>query len=54
MKNKKTINIMNQQVYNFLKAEAQSDRAKALASLHLLTNHPDTQGIYMKITFLHR
>jgi len=31
---------MNQQVYNFLKAEAQSDRAKALASLHLLTNHP--------------
>ena len=31
---------MNQQVYNFLKAEAQSDRAKSLASLHLLTNHP--------------
>jgi len=31
---------MNQQVYTFLKAEAGADRAKALASLHLLTNHP--------------
>ena len=44
-KNKKTtINIMNQQVYNFLKAEAQADKAKALASLHLLTNHPSGTG----------
>ena len=31
---------MNQQVYTFLKAEAGADKAKALASLHLLTNHP--------------
>ena len=31
---------MNQQVYTFLKAEAEADKAKALASLHLLTNHP--------------
>ena len=31
---------MNIQVYNFLKAEAEADKAKALASLHLLTNHP--------------
>ena len=31
---------MNQQVYNFLKTAAEADRAKALASLHLLTNHP--------------
>ena len=31
---------MNVQVYNFLKAEAEADKAKALASLHLLTNHP--------------
>ena len=31
---------MNLQVYTFLKAEAEADKAKALASLHLLTNHP--------------
>ena len=31
---------MTEQVYNFLKTEAQADKAKALASLHLLTNHP--------------
>ena len=31
---------MNVQVYNFLKTAAEADRAKALASLHLLTNHP--------------
>ena len=31
---------MNIEVYNFLKAEAEADKAKALASIKLLTNHP--------------
>lgn len=31
---------MNIQVYKFLKAEAEADKAKALASINLLTNHP--------------
>ena len=31
---------MNIQVYKFLKAEAEADQAKALASIQLLTNHP--------------
>ena len=31
---------MNLQVYKFLKAEANADKAKALASIQLLTNHP--------------
>ena len=31
---------MNLQVYKFLKAEAEADKAKALASIQLLTNHP--------------
>ena len=31
---------MNLQVHKFLKAEAEADRAKALASIQLLTNHP--------------
>jgi len=31
---------MNTQVYKFLKAEAEADKAKALASINLLTNHP--------------
>ena len=31
---------MNLQVYKFLKSEAEADKNKALASLHLLTNHP--------------
>ena len=31
---------MNLQVYKFLKAEAEADKAKALASIKLLTNHP--------------
>ena len=31
---------MNIEVYNFLKAEAKADKAKALASIKLLTNHP--------------
>ena len=31
---------MNLQVYKFLKAEAQADKEKALASIQLLTNHP--------------
>ena len=31
---------MNLQVYRFLKSEAEADKNKALASLHLLTNHP--------------
>ena len=31
---------MNIQVYKFLKAEAEADKAKALASIQLLTNHP--------------
>ena len=31
---------MNLQVYKFLKAEAEADKAKALASMKLLTGHP--------------
>jgi|TARA_B100001778_G_scaffold259301_1_gene219624 hypothetical protein len=31
---------MNVEVYNFLKAEAEADKAKALASIKLLTGHP--------------
>ena len=31
---------MNLQVYKFLKAEAEADKAKALASIQLLANHP--------------
>ena len=31
---------MNLQMYKFLKAEAEADKAKALASIQLLTNHP--------------
>tara|TARA_R110002020_G_scaffold117778_1_gene269212 strand:- start:176 stop:409 length:234 start_codon:yes stop_codon:yes gene_type:complete len=31
---------MNSRVYKFLKSEAEADKNKALASLHLLTNHP--------------
>ena len=31
---------MTTQVYKFLKAEAEADKAKALASIQLLTNHP--------------
>ena len=31
---------MNLRVYKFLKAEAEADKAKALASIQLLTNHP--------------
>ena len=31
---------MNIEVYNFLKKEAEADKAKALASVKLLTNHP--------------
>ena len=31
---------MNLQVYKSLKAEAEADKAKALASIQLLTNHP--------------
>ena len=31
---------MNTQVYKFLNAEAEADKAKALASIQLLTNHP--------------
>ena len=35
---------MNIEVYNFLKAEAQADKAKALASIKLLTAHPSGIG----------
>jgi len=35
---------MDKQVYNFLKASAEADKAKAEASLHLLTNHPSGIG----------
>jgi len=35
---------MDIQVYNFLKASAEADKAKATASLHLLTNHPSGIG----------
>ena len=31
---------MNIEVYNFLKAETEADKAKALASIKLLTGHP--------------
>jgi len=31
---------MNKEVYEFLKKEAEADKAKALASVKLLTNHP--------------
>jgi len=31
---------MNLQVYTYIKSEAEADKNKALASLHLLTNHP--------------
>ena len=31
---------MNIEVYNFLKKEAEVDKAKALASIKLLTGHP--------------
>ena len=31
---------MNIEVYNFLKKEAEADKAKALASIKLLTGHP--------------
>ena len=31
---------MNVEVYKFLKAEAEADKAKALASIKLLTGHP--------------
>ena len=31
---------MNKEVYKFLKAEAEADKAKALASIELLTNNP--------------
>jgi hypothetical protein len=31
---------MKLEVYNFLKAEAEADKAKALASIELLTNNP--------------
>ena len=31
---------MNIEVYKFLKAEAEADKAKALASIKLLTGHP--------------
>lgn len=35
---------MNQEVYSFLKAEAEADKAKALASFKLLTQHPSGIG----------
>ena len=35
---------MNIEVYKFLKAEAEADKAKALASIKLLTNHPAGNG----------
>ena len=35
---------MDKQVYNFLKASAEADKAKATASLNLLTNHPSGIG----------
>ena len=31
---------MKKEVYEFLKAEAEGDRAKALASIKLVTEHP--------------
>tara|TARA_R100001591_G_scaffold2899_1_gene7200 strand:+ start:634 stop:840 length:207 start_codon:yes stop_codon:yes gene_type:complete len=31
---------MKKEVYEFLKAEAEADRAKALASIKLVTEHP--------------
>ena len=35
---------MNLQVYKFLKSEAEADKNKALASIELLTNHPEGIG----------
>jgi hypothetical protein len=35
---------MNKEVYKFLKAEAEADKAKALASLKLLTDYPSGIG----------
>ncbi len=35
---------MKQQVYNFLKSEAEADKAKALASIELLTNNASGIG----------
>jgi len=35
---------MNKEVYTFLKAEAEADKAKALASLKLLTTYPSGIG----------
>ena len=35
---------MNLQVYKFLKASADADKAKALASIQLLTNHASGIG----------
>ena len=35
---------MNKEVYKFLKAEAEADKAKALASLKLLTVYPSGIG----------
>ena len=35
---------MKLEVYNFLKAEAEADKAKALASLKLLTTYPSGIG----------
>tara|TARA_B100001564_G_scaffold330115_1_gene315111 strand:+ start:297 stop:527 length:231 start_codon:yes stop_codon:yes gene_type:complete len=35
---------MNKEVYKFLKAEAEADKAKALASLKLLTTYPSGIG----------
>ncbi len=40
MNNFSYINNMNKEVYKFLKAEAEADKAKALASLKLLTGFP--------------
>ena len=31
---------MSKQIYDMLKSEAEADKAKALASVKLLTNHP--------------
>ena len=40
MNNFSYINNMNKEVYKFLKAEAEADKAKALASIKLLTGFP--------------
>ena len=39
---------MKQQVYNFLKSEAEADKAKALASIELLTNNASGIGDHSK------